>query len=794
MVDPARAKIVEFAGLLEGLRRRAGEPSVRWLEKWAPRDGDGRPGGQANRPGFTRATINDKLNAKSRPDDEFVRLFVRGCAAYAQQEAIRLPDWLIAEKLWSDRLSVVLEAVESEQDNARRSAEASEELRRRSVPRQLPPVPRHFVGREAQSAALTSVLARAGDRGHVPLVAITGAAGSGKTSLAVRWAHHNAGSFPDGQIYVNLRGHDGVPVDPAAAVRNVLEALGEQVPADATKQVGQLRTVLSDKSVLLILDNAAGADQVRPLLPAAPGCLVLVTSRDSLASLVGLDGAYALPLPLLTAEEARRLLAERLGEPAVDADPDASAQVIAGCAGLPLALNIVAALAAGQPSLRPVTEALAEARHRLDVLTLGDPASNLRAVFQVSYARLSDPAARLFRLLGVHPGPAITTVAAASLLATHPDDTFVLVSELISQHLLEERLNGQYSFHDLLRDYAAELANTTDNYDDRRAAVRRALDHYLHTADAAGTLWDPHRGLLTLPDLLPGVVTDELLDAAAGLGWLRRQYPTLLRAVQQAYELELDTYAWQLVWTMRDFLHRHGYWHDLAAVSETALRAAERLDDPAAKARLHRILGRLGTALDQAGDSSRHSAVALALFEALGDRSGQAHTHLDISIAFAHESDFTAARESARRAATYYAETGDTVGEANALNGVGWYSTLLGDHAGAVEQCGRALALLRELGDRTGQAATMDSLGLAYFHLGDLPRADEYLSAAIAIFAETTDPVEQAGSLTRLGDVRLAMGDPQGARGAWEQAKELFESLDDATSRDEVAGKLDDLP
>ncbi|HLN71171.1 MAG TPA: BTAD domain-containing putative transcriptional regulator, partial [Streptosporangiaceae bacterium] len=355
------------------------------------------------------------------------------------------------------------------------------------VPRHLPAATRHFTGR---AEALKALAALAAEASHGTVISvIDGTAGVGKTSLALHFAHQVAERFPDGQLYVNLRGFDpaGPPMAPVEAIRLFLDALAvpaARIPAGLDAQAGLYRSLLAGQRMLVLLDNARDVDQVRPLLPAGPGCLVIVTSRSQLTSLVAAEGAAPLTLGVLTEAEARELLSRCLGPERVAGEPSAASEVIQLCARLPLALSIAAARTASQPglSLAALTADLRDARGRLDALDAGHAAANVRAVLSWSYDQLDAPAARLFRLLGLHPGPDISAAAAASLAALPLDEGRRRLGELTRAHLLAEHPGGRFWCHDLLRAYAAELTQSADSEAERRAATGRMLDHYLHTA------------------------------------------------------------------------------------------------------------------------------------------------------------------------------------------------------------------------------------------------------------------------------------------------------------------------
>jgi NB-ARC domain/TIR domain len=373
-------------------------------------------------------------------------------------------------------------------------------------PQQLPAAVSHFAGRVEELAMLTGLLRdRADTGGTVVISVIGGTAGVGKTALMVYWAHQVAKRFPDGQLYINLRGFDpsGSVVDSAEAVRRFLDALQvppDRIPVDLDAQVALYRSQLAGKRMLVVLDNARDSGQVRPLLPGAPTCLVLVTSRSQLTSLIAADGAHPITLDLLTDDEARQLLARRLGADRVAAEPHAVAEIIIRCAHLPLALTLVAARAAVQSHLGLwlLVDELRDTQHLWQTLTGDDPTTNVRVVFSWSYQALSRDAARLFRLLGLHPGPDLAASAAASLAGVAASDVRRLLAELTRASLLVEHTPGRYTFHDLLRAYAADLVHTTDSDEQRHAATQRMLDHYRDTAYTAARLLNPTGDPLTL--------------------------------------------------------------------------------------------------------------------------------------------------------------------------------------------------------------------------------------------------------------------------------------------------------
>lgn len=366
----------------------------------------------------------------------------------------------------------------------------------------------------------------------------------------------------------------------------------ERVPPGLEAQVGLYRSLLTGRRMMVVLDNARDEEQVRPLLPGAVGCMALVTSRNRLTGLAATEGAHLLAVDPLTPDAARDVLAERLGAARVTAEPEAVADVVTWCAGLPLALAVVSARAAAHPRqpLGTLAEELREAGGRLDALDGGEEASQVRAVFSWSYSALSPAAARLFRLLALHPGPDLDQRAAAALAGVEPERVRVLLTELTGGHLLVEHAPGRYAFHDLLRVYAGELVGSYDDEWERRAALHRMMDHYLHSARAADVLVTPQPNPVASPSPRPGANPVRPEDYGQALAWLVAEHPVLLQIARQP-QPGFDGHVWRLVTVLTTFLDRHGYWQALLAAGHRALAAAERDGDLAGRAGAHRGLG-----------------------------------------------------------------------------------------------------------------------------------------------------------------------------------------------------------
>ncbi|MDX3455724.1 tetratricopeptide repeat protein [Streptomyces sp. ME02-8801-2C] len=661
----------------------------------------------------------------------------------------------------------------------------------KSIPAQLPPAHPGFSGRATQLAALDALLDGGADESQahaaeaVVVSAIAGTAGVGKTALAVHWASRVAARFPDGQLYVNLRGFHptGAVMTSAEAVRVFLDAFevpAERVPAGAEAQFGLYRSLCAGKRLLVLLDNARDAEQVRPLLPGAPGCLALVTSRNQLTGLVAADGAHPLRVDLLTTAEARQLLAGRLGPARLAEDPKAVTEIINRCAGLPLALSIVAARAATDPHFRLAEfagELRATGTGALDPFTDDDPATDVRAVFSWSYHHLGPEAARLFRLLGPHPGPDITAPAAAGLTGLGPERLRPHLAELTRAHLLNQHAPGRYTLHDLLRAYATELTHEHDPEPDRRAALRRLLDHYLHTAATASEALSWYRDPIALPDPDDTVVRVQLDSPAQALAWFTAELPNLTAAVQQAARSGFETHAWQLAWTMAAFFDLAGYWPEWVTTHQQALDATRRAGDTVGEARTRRNLARVRSRQGRHQDALVHLGRALSLSRELGDPVGQAQALRNMSAVLGRRARHTDALDLARQALILFQGAGHRIGQGRVLNQIGWHLSMLGDHRQTVDYCRRSLRILQELGDRDGEGATWNSLGRAHHHLGAHQEAITCFNRSLNLRRERGDLGEIAETLDHLADAHLSVGDHATAATCWREALELLDRL-----------------
>jgi DNA-binding SARP family transcriptional activator/DNA-binding XRE family transcriptional regulator len=655
------------------------------------------------------------------------------------------------------------------------------------VPRQLPLAAPHFVGRAAELSALDRMLGQAdSEPGTVLVTTVGGSAGVGKTALAVHWAHQIAGRFPDGQLYVNLHGYgpSRTPVAPAEAIHAFLYALQvppERIPAGLDARAGLYRSLLAGRRMLVVVDNARDAAQVRPLLPGSPGCQALVTSRDQLTGLAAAEGAHLLTLDVLTEAEAGEMLARRLGSERVAAEPAAATELAGLCARLPLALGIAAARAAACPGLplAALAAGLRASRARLDGLDTGDAATDVRTVFSWSCQQLTGSAGRMFRLLGVHPGPDITVPAAGSLAGVPPGEARQALAELARTNLITEHAPGRYACHDLLRAYAAEQSRSHDSETSRRAALHRVLDHYLHTASGASLLLHPDRHPITLSPAQPQVRPEEFTGRRQALEWFQAERRVLLAAISLAAGSGFSTHTWQLPWAAAMFFDWQGYWQELAATQESALAAARSLGDRAGQAQACRFLGRAQILLGAYAEAAAHLAAALDLGRQLGDGILQARVHLDLAMVFERQERRLDGLGDAEQALRLFGAAGHRWGQARALNAVGWIHVLSGCYQEALEYCVQALAIHHELGNQSGQGTTLDSIGYVHHHLGQHSEAIACYRQAIDVLGDDDYLAIRATVLGHLGDAHEVAGDNDAARRAWQQALDILGDLHD---------------
>jgi tetratricopeptide (TPR) repeat protein len=652
-------------------------------------------------------------------------------------------------------------------------------------PRQLPTTPQHFIGRTTQLETLTRLVDQAAQGTGATVIVIEGTAGVGKTTLANHFGHRICDRFPDGQLYVNLRGFDetGRPMTDGEALRGFLDALGvsQEVSSVAEDdQAALYRSVLADRRVLVMLDNARDAGQVRRLLPGTPGCLVLVTSRNQLTGLAA-EGAQVLRLDPFIMEEARDFLGRCLGPGRIQADPQAAEELITLCARLPLALSVGAAYAAAHPDF-PLAAIASEFRSRgLDLLDTGDAATTTRTVFAQSYHHLSEDAARMFRLLGIHPGPDMGLPAAASLAAVPLENARKALDELVRAYLVVEHQPGRFTFHDLLRAYAAEQARIHENADCLEQAVRRLLDYYLRAMHAGELLVYPARPKVELPQLVPGSLAENFTTHEQALAFCRTERHVVQALVTNAAERGgFDTYCWQIPRAMAPLLARSSLFHDYLASQRIALRAAQNLGNLVGLGHAHYEFAHACALLGDTADSAAHLEQALEQFAALGDRAAQAMAQNGLSQLLEQQGRYVQALEYEKEVLRLRRVLGNRTEIAHSEQTIGSIYARLGQYDAALRHCRRALNLGRETGSLLLTADSLDVLGRIHFGLGAHDEAVTCYLQALAIYRDTGGDFSEAALLTGLGDAQLALGDTAAARDSWQEALTLFADLPNA--------------
>ncbi|WFE28684.1 BTAD domain-containing putative transcriptional regulator [Solwaraspora sp. WMMD791] len=662
-----------------------------------------------------------------------------------------------------------------------------------AAPAQLPADIPDFTGRGTELARLDNLLDATEPGGDtvpgVTLVATSGTAGVGKTALAIRWAHRVRHRFPDGQLYVDLQGYDaGQPVSPGHALAGFLRALGvsgPDLPLDLDERAACYRSLVDGRRLLVVLDNAASAEQVRPLLPGSPSCFVLVTSRDSLAGLVARHGARRIDLDPLPLDEAVALIHRLIGA-RVTAEHTAAAVLAAQCARLPLALRVAAEMAATRPGAQLVelVRELADQHRRLDLLDAGgDLRTGVRAVFSWSYLHLPTDAARAFRLLGLHPGPGLEPYAAAAVIGTTVADARRLLDLLARAHLLERGPQHRYGMHDLLRAYAVDLAEAQDAPVDRHRSMTALFDHYLHTAAAAMDLLYPAERHRRPAISGPTAAARPLADAASGRSWLEQERANLVAIMAYAAGHGWPEHARRLVLTVFRYLEGAGHYPDAVTAHHHGLLAAEAIGDRDSQAHM---MTNIAVVYGMQGHRKLvvdHLQRALVLYRQTGERAGEARALGNLGVFHGQQGQYDQAREHLQEALALLRATGETHGEAMALGNLGWIHVLQGRYAEAGEHLDRAIILCRRIGHRVGMAFALDSFGQLHARLGRFRDAADHHGRALQIYRDTSQPVGQASALVGLADALMEVGNPAAAREHYQQALSIAAQIGDRTQQ-----------
>jgi tetratricopeptide (TPR) repeat protein len=729
----------------------------------------------------------------------------------------------------TDRFDVLVRlfgATPAEQGSLATARDRIEEARRRTpgvvVPRQLPIDVFAFTGRTTDLETLTTLVEAR--RSAAVISAVAGTAGVGKTALAVRWAHQVADRFPDGQLYIDLRGYGPEPpVAPGDALAGFLRALGVEaadIPAELAERSARFRTAVADRRLFVLLDNAFGTEQVRPLLPGAPGCFVVVTSRDAMPGLVVRDGAHRIDLDVLPPADAFALLRSIIG-PRVDADPGAAYELAERCARLPLALRIAGELATARPGLS-LAGLVAELRddRRLDLLDVADdPRTAIRSVFSWSYHHLSPASARTFRFLGLHPGTTIDGYATAALVSADEPTARASLADLQRAHLV----SPMSTLHDLLRSYAVELVPAEA---DRCAGRTRLFDYYVAAATAAVRLVHPHENVGT--SAFAGEMP-EFGGPDAAMRWLDGERPNLVAVAKYAAEHGWPRHAVDLSRVLWRYLEVGGHYQEALAIHTSAVEAAppghyghatalvnlgtihwwlgnhgEARDylerslaaaDPDGKALAAARLGLVYERLGRYQDAIDQMENALAIHRRNGDRHGQGVQLINLGTILRRLGALADAADYDRQGARLFADLGERRLEGYALGNLGAVCSLLGRHDEALGHLERALAYCRETGDRGGEGSALATIGLVHTRLADYDRALDFLRRALDISRETGDRSLETETLNSMGETHLARSVPADAlvdyRAALAITDHTGDLLEHARALDGVAASLE---
>jgi DNA-binding SARP family transcriptional activator len=671
----------------------------------------------------------------------------------------------------------------------------------RSVPAQLPADVPDFTGRDAPLARLRGLVAevRSKDNPAVSIAVVAGAPGLGKSALAVHAAHGLRHDFPDGQLYASLQGGSEHPVPPDEVLARFLRDLGvdgARVPVDAEERAAMYRTRLAERQMLIVLDDARDAAQIRPLLPGTGSCAVIVTSRHRLYDLVG---SQLLDLDVLDDREAADLFTRIIGAERADAEPGPVRDVLAACAGLPLAIRIAGARLTARRgwSVRTLADRLADQRRRMDELAAGDLA--VRAAFQVSFDALHRPASqnsldpsRVFGLLGVWQGPSIGLQAATALTGEPEDRVADALEVLVDANLLDSPAPDRYRLHDLLRAYAAERAEADETPQAIADAVNRVLTWYLRTADAAAGVVAPYRERVPLDPVEPGGEPLTFATAEQALDWCEQERANLVAATRQAAGQGLHDIAWKLPVAVMVCFDRHGYRAEWITTHRIALESAREIGARRGEAW---VLNNLGMVFGEqrAQDAVGYFERALAIYGEI--REPKDHARAANNLAYSYQllgrhEEAIAALESAL---TLQREVGTRYGEAVALCNLGEAYRELGRLDEAMATLREALAIVREIGARRDEGYALYFLGRANLDLGRAAEATDLLEQAAAIHRAEGDRHGEAADLQYAGAAYAKAGRTAEARERWERADRLFRNLGDDALAAQVRSQLAEL-
>jgi tetratricopeptide (TPR) repeat protein len=594
----------------------------------------------------------------------------------------------------------------------------------------------------------------------------------------VHWGHQVRDRFPGGSLYVNLRGHDpGTPAPPEQVLDGFLRTLGvpaEKIAPDLEQRAAQYRSLLDGRRVLVVLDNAASAEQVRPLLPGAAGSMAVVTSRNTLSSLAARDGAYSIGLDRLSEADAIALLGQIIGADEVDAAPAAAADLARRCAYLPLALRIAAQRAAGRPR-HALTEVIADlVQRQLDALDTDDDHTAVRTVFSWSYRALPDEAARAFRLLGLHPGPDTGVHAAAALIDSSPAETRRLLDALTGAHLLEQTGRDRYRLHDLLRLYAAELAEQEETAQHRAQVIRRVLRWYLDTAVAAAGILFPDTAVPLVDDTWTIHPPLDFTTHQQALTWYDTEYHNLVAAPGRAAEAGHHDIAWRLPVALWIFFFLRKHWTDWFATHRVALASARQIGDGVGEGRVLSTLGEVHRLLARFPDSIDHQERALAIAREFGDRAGQEGALIGLGTVYLDLRRFDKSIDYLRRALAIARELGNETMQGWSLNGLGYAHLHLDRYAESAEYFQKAVIAVHGVNSLI-EAWALHGLSCVYRYLRRLKDSLDYGMQALALNRRMDDLWCQGEVLYNLGKTQHALGQHVAAHRSWEKAMFVFQ-------------------
>ncbi len=630
------------------------------------------------------------------------------------------------------------------------------------------------------------------------VAAVIGAGGLGKTTLAVHAAHLLRPSYPDGQLYANLVGANAHPVAPGDVLARFLRDLGvdpARIPASEEERGAQYRSLLTDRRVLIVLDDARDAAQVRPLLPGSASCAVLVTTRNRMPDLAG---SRFVDLDVLDAAESRALFASIIGSSRADAEPGARDDVLTACAGLPLAIRIAGArlAARGNWTVRNLARRLSDERRRLDELKTGDLA--VRACFEVSFASLPRPQAddvdpaHAFRLLGLWPGPSIGLTAAAALMGQPEEKVADALEELVDAQLLQSPAPDRYRFHDLLRAYAADRANAEETQAVRDEAIRRLLTWYLHTVDAVSRVVSPYRYTFALAPGLPGCEPLSFQSPNEALNWCEVERTNLVTATRQAAAHGLHVLAWQLPVAAYGFFNRRTYWADWVETHQIALSSVRVLGDKRGEALVLNYLG-IAFTRRRMDEAAGYFEQALAIRRQIPDLAGEAQTATNLADTYLRLERYDEALDLLKRALEILRQAANPYSEGVVLNNLGEAYLALGRIGEAIDSLEHAREVFAGIGEIRGEGYALDNLGEAYLALGQAAQAVGALEQALELRHSAGDPLDEAQTLCHLAWAHLAGQQPDQARGYLGRALVIFEELGDEAQASVIRAQLREL-